>query len=147
MRPTECAGRNFATAGVTRNTIASAPSATAAINTSAVANPAPQAVYQTERYGNFTYTATGLTPGASYSVNLLFAEIYWTSAGKRLFNVTINGSQVLTDFDIFATAGGENKAIVETFTATADASGDITIGFVSIKDNAKVSGIDILPVS
>ena len=29
-------------------------STTASIDTSAVSNPAPQAVYQTERFGNFT---------------------------------------------------------------------------------------------
>jgi hypothetical protein len=46
------------------------------INTSSVADPAPQAVYDTERYGNFTYTVPGLTPGAAYTVRLHFAEIY-----------------------------------------------------------------------
>jgi len=119
-------------------------STTATIDTSAVTNPAPQAVYQSQRYGNFTYTATGLTPGASYSVRLDFAEIYWNSAGQRVFNVTINGTQVLTDFDIFAQAGGKDKALAETFTATADASGAITIGFISVKNNAAVNGIEIL---
>jgi fibronectin type 3 domain-containing protein len=121
-------------------------SATAAINTSSVSNPAPQSVYQTERYGNFSYTPTGLTPGATYTVRLHFAELYWTGAGQRLFNVTINGQQVLRNFDIFAQAGGKDIAIVESFTATADASGTITIGFVSVKDNAKVSGIEIVSV-
>jgi hypothetical protein len=119
----------------------------AAINTSGVSNPAPQAVYQTERYGNFTYTVPNLTPGGSYSVRLDFAEIYWNAAGKRLFNVSINGQQVLTNFDIFATAGGMDKAIAEQFTAKADASGRITIVFTTVRDNAKVSGIEIIPVS
>ncbi|MBA3826570.1 MAG: glucosylceramidase [Ktedonobacterales bacterium] len=72
---------------------------TAAIATSGVTNPAPQAVYQTERYGNFTYTLPNLLPGAQYAVRLHFDEIYWTSSGQRLFNLTINGSQVLTNFD------------------------------------------------
>ena len=109
--------------------------------------PAPQSVYDTERYGNFTYTIPSLTPGANYSVRLDFAELFWTAAGQRLFNVSINGSQVLSNFDIFATAGGKNKAIAEVFAATADASGKITITFSSIsgKDNAKVSGITITP--
>src|SRR5580698_2331423 len=93
--------------GTTSNTSAS-------INTSLVANPAPQEVYQTERYGDFTYTIPNLTAGASYTVNLSFAEIYWTAAGKREFNVLINGTQVLTNFDVFATAGGENIAIVKS---------------------------------
>jgi hypothetical protein len=86
-----------------------------------------------------------LTPGASYTVRLDFAEIYWNSAGQRLFNVAINGNQVLSNFDIFATAGGKNIALAETFTATANSSGQIVIQFTTIKDNAKVSGIEITP--
>jgi hypothetical protein len=101
-------------------------STAAAIDTSGVTDPAPQAVYQHERYGNFTYTVPGLTPGASYTVRLHFAEIYWNSAGQRLFNVAINGATVLSSFDIYAAAGGKNKAVVEQFTATADAQGRIT---------------------
>jgi chitodextrinase len=117
------------------------------IDTSAVTNPAPQSVYQSERYGNFTYTIPNLTPGATYTVRLHFAEIYWGAAGKRLFNVKINGSQVLSNFDIFATAGAKYKAIVEQFTATADANGNLTIQYVSVRDNAKSSGIEILSSS
>jgi hypothetical protein len=77
-------------------------------------------------------------------VRLHFAEEYWTAAGKRVFNVSINGSQVLTNFDIFATAGGEYKAVVEQFSATASGSGSITIQFVTVTDNAQVNGLEIL---
>src|ERR1700722_5866642 len=41
---------------------------TNAITTAGVTNPAPQSVYQHNRYGNFTYTIPGLTAGASYTV-------------------------------------------------------------------------------
>src|SRR5205814_1203509 len=57
----------------------------ASIDTSGVLSPAPQAVYQTERYGNFTYTFTNLTPGWSYKVRLHFAETYWSAVGQRRF--------------------------------------------------------------
>src|SRR5262249_22482812 len=119
----------------------------ATINTSGVTNPAPQSVYQSERYGNFTYAIPGLTAGGTYTVRLDFAELYWTSAGQRLFNVLINGSHVLTNFDIFAAAGGANIAVAKSFPATADGFGRITIQFVTVKDNAKVSGIEITPVT
>ena len=89
-------------------------STTSSIDTSAVSNPAPQSVYQTERFGNFTYTFPNLSPGAQYTVRLHEAEIYWTSSGQRLFNVAINGQQVLSNFDIYATAGAANKAVVES---------------------------------
>ena len=115
-----------------------------AIDTSAVTSPAPQSVYQSNRYGNFSYTVPGLTAGGSYTVRLHFAEEYWTTAGSRTFNVIINGNQVLTNFDILATAGAEYKAVVEQFTATADSTGKITIQFTTVKDNAQVNGIEIL---
>src|SRR5450755_3853016 len=118
---------------------------THAITTTGLTNPAPQSVYQHNRYGNFTYTIPGLTAGASYTVRLHFAEEYWTTAGSRTFNVLINGTQVLTNFDIFATAGGEYKAVAESFTATASSAGAITIQFVTVKDNAQVNGIEITP--
>jgi hypothetical protein len=125
-------------------------STSAAIDTSGVSNPAPQSVYQTVRYGNFfTYTVGSLTPGASYTVRLDFAEIYWSSAGQRIFNVSINGNQVLSNFDILAAAGGQYKALAETFTATADAGGNIVISFAGAAGSpdlhAMVNGIEITP--
>ncbi len=118
---------------------------TNAISTTGITNPAPQSVYQHNRYGNFTYTIPGLTAGASYTVRLDFAEEYWTTAGSRTFNVLINGTQVLTNFDIFATAGGEFKAVAESFTATASSAGAVTIQFVTVKDNAQINGIEVSP--
>ncbi|MEO8898222.1 MAG: malectin domain-containing carbohydrate-binding protein [Candidatus Dormibacter sp.] len=115
-----------------------------AIDTSLVPNPAPQSVYQTERYGNFTYTVSGLAANAAYKVRLQEAEIYWTAAGLRRFDVKINGVQVMTNYDIFAATGAEYKAIALTFNTTADASGAIAIKFITVKDNAKVDGIEIL---
>ena len=114
------------------------------IDTSGVTNPAPQAVYQSNRYGNFTYTIPGLTANGAYTVRLHFAEEYWSSAGKRVFNVSINSTRVLTNFDIFATAGAEYKAIVEQFSATASSSGSMTIQFTTVTDNAQINGIEIL---
>ncbi len=49
-------------------------------------------------------------------MTLKFAEPVWSAKGKRVFNVTINGTKVLSNFDIFAAAGGEFKAVDKTFT-------------------------------
>ncbi|HLV78967.1 MAG TPA: chitobiase/beta-hexosaminidase C-terminal domain-containing protein, partial [Chthonomonadaceae bacterium] len=113
------------------------------VDTSLVTNPAPQAVYQTERWGNFSYALTGLRPRTAYLVRLHFAEIYWSSPGQRIFNVSINGKQVLSYFDIVAAAGSNFKAIVEEFRTVSDSTGAINIGFTSVVDNAKVSGIEV----
>jgi hypothetical protein len=118
-----------------------------AIDTGGVIAPAPQAVYQTERFGDFTYTIPNLTPGGTYLVRLHFAEIFWNAAGKRVFDVAINGTPVLSRYDIYARAGGANRAIVEDVTATADRSGTLSIRYTSLVDNAKSSGIEVIPVA
>jgi hypothetical protein len=76
-------------------------------------------------------------------VRLHFCETFFAAAGKRTFNVSINGTQVLTDFDIFATAGGENIANIQQFTEAANASGQYVILFTSEVNNALISGIEI----
>jgi hypothetical protein len=113
------------------------------ITTAGVTNAAPMAVYQSERAGQFTYTIPGLTAGSQYTVLLHFAEFYWTAAGKRVFNVAINGTSVLSNFDIYALVGA-NKALVEQFTATANGSGQIVIAYTNgTADQPKSSGIEI----
>jgi beta-galactosidase len=77
-------------------------------------------------------------------VEVAFAKAGATAAGSRLFNVLINGTQVLTNFDIFA-AAGEYIGVIEQFTATATSTGTVTIQFVTVKDNAQVNGIEVLP--
>jgi len=113
-----------------------------AIDLSGVSNPAPMAVYQAARIGNFTYTLPGFAAGSSHTLRLHFAETFWTAAGKRVFNVTINGTQVLTNFDVFAAAGAKNKAVIEQFAANANSSGQFVVTFTSVVDNSLVSGIE-----
>ncbi|HVJ51622.1 MAG TPA: beta-1,3-glucanase family protein [Aliidongia sp.] len=117
----------------------------APITVAGIVDAAPQAVYQTERAGTFTYTVPGLTAGASYSLRLHFAEFYWTKPGQRVFNVNINGTQVLSNFDIVAAAGGPNIALIKPFTATASSAGQIVVKFTNgSADQPKVSGIEVL---
>jgi hypothetical protein len=131
-------------------------SSTAAVDTSNVSNPAPQSVYQTIRYGtNFTYTVPDLTPNTNYLVRLHFNELYWGTSlasnqggiGSRVFNVAINGNQVLNNFDVYATAGGANKAVVEEFEVPSDNNGNLSINFTADTDNAMVSGVEVEAVN
>jgi hypothetical protein len=128
-----------------------AASVTNSIDLSGVSNPAPLAVYQTWRQGakkatSFTYTFSGLTAGSAYTVRLHFSENQQRRAGARKFNVSINGTTVLSNFDVFAAAGAEFKANVQTFTTTATGAGQIAIGFSAVTSNqpAIVNGIEIL---
>ena len=123
-------------------------STTTQVDTSGLTNPAPQAVYQTERWGNtFSYTISGLTPSASYQVRLHFAEFVWSGPGQRVFSVTVNGAAFLTNFDIYAAAGNQYKAVIRAATTTANSSGQIVLAFTSSTDNAKIDGIEAVPTT
>jgi|GEM_PF-476877 len=123
-------------------------SSTAAISTSGVTNPAPTAVYQSVRWNpSFTYTLTGYTANAAYTVRLHFVELSFTSPGSRKFNVAINGASVLSNFDIFAQVG-QNHALVQQFNATANSSGQIVVAFTQgSADNPSIAGIEVLTVA
>jgi len=115
---------------------------TATVSTSLItSNPPPATIFNTERYGAMTYTIPGLTSGCSYTVTLYFAETYLTASGQRLFSVSINGTNVLSSFDIYAAAGGANKAIARTFATTANNAGQVVIAFTAQTENPKVNGI------
>jgi hypothetical protein len=106
---------------------------------------APMAVYQSARQGTVTYTIAGLTAGSSHTVRLHFAELYFSAAGDRVFDVAINGTAVLTNFDIYKTAGANYTAVVENFTATANSSGQIVIAFTNgTADQPMFEGIEVL---
>jgi len=118
---------------------------TITIPSSLASTAAPAAVYQSARQGTVTYTVPGLTSGSSYTVRLHFAELYFSAAGDREFNVAINGTTVLTNFDIYGTAKANYTAVVEQFTATANSSGDIVIAFTNgAIDQPMINGLEVL---
>ena len=82
-------------------------------------------------------------PNGSYVVTLKFAELYWNGAGSRVFNAFINDQQVLSNFDIFASAGGQYRGLDKSFSITVS-GGTINIAFSGIVDNPKVDAIQIV---
>ncbi len=114
------------------------------IDESGVTNPPPAAVFYNERYGNtFTYQFSGLEPGSPYNLRLDFVEPIYNAAGQRLFDVTLNGTRVLTNYDIFADAGARYKATAKTFATNADPNGRITVGFNNVYHYALVNGLEL----
>ncbi|HUI80200.1 MAG TPA: malectin domain-containing carbohydrate-binding protein [Bryobacteraceae bacterium] len=106
-----------------------------------VAGTTASPLYQTSRWGNFSYQFA--VPNGSYTVTLKFAELYFASAGSRRFNVNINGTPVLTNFDIVAQAGGALKALDESFPVTVT-NGQIGIQFTpGAADQPMVNAIEI----
>ena len=89
-------------------------------------------------------------PNGTYTVELLFCETYapplytggLTGTGQRVFNVAINDSTVLSNFDVWATAGAAFTAVYEPFTIKV--TGDsIDVAFTAITQNVEINGIEI----
>ena len=116
-----------------------------------VPDAAPAAVYQSERYGNdFTYEFP-VPKGHAYTAHLHFSEDFDKDPGVRLENIAINGTTVLTNFDVYTASGGMFKAIVKSFSGIKpDAHGIISVRIWSASTspdkNAKISAIEILPI-
>ena len=105
-------------------------------------------LYQRERYSTssagFSYLFD--CPVGVYETTLLEAENWTNVPNGRVFNVFIEGQQVLTNFDIFAAAGGKSIPVTRIFTnAVADAQ--LKIDFLPIIDNARASGIQVLKIA
>lgn len=105
--------------------------------------PAPPELFNNERYGDVTYTIPGFSSGVAYTVNLYFAETYLDTSGSRVFNVSINDNMVLANFDIYASAGGQNIAVYKSFITLADSRGQIVIKLSSVTENPKINGISV----
>ena len=109
--------------------------------TSTITGTNDQFIYQSEKSGK-TFSYNFPIDNGEYIVILKFAELYWSGAGSRIFNCSIENVPVLTNFDIAAEAGGKYKALDKTFQTTVS-DGILNIAFTTVTDNAKISGISI----
>jgi hypothetical protein len=78
-----------------------------------------------------------------YTVRLHFAEVEGATAGQRRFDVKLQGNTVLSDFDIFATAGGQDRAVVMEFTGI-QAKDDLVIDLVPIVGEPLICGVEVV---
>jgi|GEM_PF-2630479 len=131
-------GSQYATStGVTYLADAKYSGGTTATTTAAISNTTDDALYRSERYGNFSYSVP--VANGNYSVTLKFAENYWTAAGKRVFSVKINGQAAISNLDLYAKAG--KNVAYDVVIPVSVTSGAIRIDFVSQVNNAKVGAI------
>jgi prolyl-tRNA synthetase len=107
--------------------------------TAAIAGTQDDTLYQSERYGNFSYNIP--VENGEYEVTLKFAEIYWTKKGKRVFNVLIEGKTVISKLDLVAKVGPKTAYDVVVPVTVTD--GVLNITFQSVVKNAKVSALKV----
>lgn len=101
-----------------------------------------QSLYQYERYAPAGFDYVADCPAGIYEITVLEVETFWNAANKRVFDLYIEGQQVLTNYDIFVAAGGQNIPLSLVFTAAvADARAEIH--FVPQIDATRVTGVRV----
>jgi beta-galactosidase len=100
-------------------------------------------LFDSYREGTFSYRVP--VPTGRYRITARFLEPNASTSGKRVFDVRENGVTVLKDFDVFAAAGGQLKALDRTFEARAS-NGMIVLDFLPRKGKAIVVALSITPL-
>lgn len=100
-------------------------------------------LYDSFREGSFRYRVP--LPRGRYRVQLMFTEPKANAAGERLFDVSANGVAMISNFDVFAAAGGKLKGVDRSFETTVD-EGILELAFRSIRGDALVSALSIMPL-
>ncbi len=117
--------------------------------TNAVTGAEQPELFAGERFGNLTYTIP--VPPGRYALSLYMAE-RWIGpgmpggggAGSRLFDILCNGVALARDFDIFARAGGSNRALVQTFHGLQpDHQGRLVLSLLPAKNFGLVNAIEV----
>jgi hypothetical protein len=76
-----------------------------------------------------------------YTVRLHFVEPDGLQPGQRLFDVALQGKEILKDFDICREAGGADRALVKEFIVPA--STELKLKFVPRKGSTLLCGLEV----
>lgn len=106
----------------------------------AIAGTTGDALYQTERYGSYSYKIP-VTAG-TFTIDLHMAEIFNTAAGARAFNVSVDGQEVLPSLDLYSQAGHDG-AYDYTVVDVRVTDGTLDITLESLVDNATLAGFAV----
>jgi hypothetical protein len=101
------------------------------------------ALYQAQRYGNFSY-AIPIADG-SYDLTLKFVESEHSARNQRVFDVWVEGRLSLNHLDIYAVAG-KDTALDITFTVSVS-DGVLNLDFIPATGDAQVSALLIKKAS
>jgi hypothetical protein len=111
-------------------------------DTTVPAGTAPD-IFATERWGNQDWNLP-VTAGRSVTVRLYFANqcTCTSAAGQRVFDVLVDGTVRLDNFDIVA-AAGDKTGTMRSFAVTTDVDG-LDIDLRSVVENPLINGIEVL---
>jgi len=98
------------------------------------------AIYASRRFGE-TFAYNIPVAAGRYGVSLLFAEPWFTRQGERVFDVTAEGTNQLSRFDVNA-AVAPRAAVSRSFEVAVN-DGALNLEFSSTKDAALIAGIAV----
>lgn len=100
-------------------------------------------LYQTESFSaGPIWDYRFVVPNGTYTVTLKFAEIYYTSPGRRVFDIELNGKTAYRRLDVFSAAGGIDKAIDLAYPVTVS-NGLINITLRALIGYPTINAIEI----
>jgi hypothetical protein len=82
-------------------------------------------------------------PSGSYKIRLYFSELENKKRGERVFDVAIQGTKVLQNFDIVSEAGGRDREVIKTFSGIT-VGNTLRIDLNPHKGNTILSGIEVV---
>ncbi|MBO1335304.1 S8 family serine peptidase [Streptomyces sp. VRA16 Mangrove soil] len=98
-------------------------------------------LFGTARLGAAGYRFDHL-PNGTYQVELGFAELSGTKPGRRVFSVTAEGAEKVSNIDIALEAGGGYKALTKTFTVKVT-DGQLDLGFTPVTGKPLVNSVRV----
>lgn len=105
-------------------------------------------LYQTERWdgaGGSTLTYSLPVDPGSYLLRIHLAEIYFTTPGKRIFNLEVEGANPFGPIDMVAEAGPFTAYVKEVVVNITDGSVDLEL--FHVLQNPKVAALELFPLS
>lgn len=137
---TNCGGAQFTDSlGVVYRADSYYSGGTAGYTAVAISGTTDDALFTRRRIGSFSYNIP--IANGNYSVTLRFAETYYSAAGQRVFDVRMEGAEVLSNLDVFARVG-KNAAYNVTIPVSVT-DGQLNIGIVGNTGSAMLQAIRV----
>lgn len=106
----------------------------------AIADTDEDAVYRSVRYNLKSYRLE--VPAPACRVTLRFCEPHYREAGKRVFDVALNGRPVIEVLDIFARVGAD-RALDYVFEDIRPTNGAVTVTFLSRVEFPSIAALSV----
>jgi len=105
-----------------------------------IAGTSEKYIFQSEQWGIVNYKVR--LPSGKYRVTMLFAENYFSEAGKRVFDINVEGVYIARNFDIFSQVGAHAACRV-TAEEVVIKDGILNLHFGDIIESPLLNGLII----